>query len=324
MLVLLQFLFLCLCLVGEAFFAGMETGVISIHRMRLRHFVRRGARGARLLQEYLHDYDRLLGTTLVGTNVCVVVVSVVAASAAVQVLGHWGEACATAVVAVVVLVFGEYLPKAWFHSRPLERCARFVGALRIAELVLKPVASAVVWLTRWLVPGPEESFSKPAPFVTREDLKLLAREGEKDGVLSARERVMIHRVIELSGKRAAEIMTPRNEITLVHSDTTIRDFFETARKSNFTRMPVIDGSSGDFIGVINVFYVLSSAHKDMDQLVAEHVRRPLFVPEGMPVDDILPLLRRVRQPMGLVKNEAGDVTGLITTEDILEEIVGEL
>jgi CBS domain containing-hemolysin-like protein len=312
------------CMAGSAFFSGMETGVISIHRMRLRHFVRRGSKGAELLQGYLDNSDRLLGTTLVGTNICVVVISVVSASMAVDLLGEWGGAASTVVMSVLVLVFSEYLPKAWFHSRPLERCRRFAGMLRIGELILKPLGVTIIWLTRWLVPGPSRPLSKPLPFVTREDLKVLAREGEKDGVLSREERDMIHRVFELSGKRAREIMVPLKNMTSVWADTTVDKFFETARTSGFTRMPVRAKDTGEFAGVINVFYVLSSPELDTSRKVADFVRPPLFVSENMPVDDILPRMRRSRQPMCFVSNDESEVVGLITTEDILEEIVGQL
>ena len=324
MIIAYQLILILLCLMAGAFFAGMETGVISIHRMRLRHFVRKGAKSAKLLQSYLDDFDRLLGTTLVGTNFCVVIISVIAASLGVRLMGSTGKPLATAVVAIVVLIFGEYMPKAWFHSRPIERCSRMVGVLRACELLLKPVSVVVIWLTRLLIPGTDKSLTKPVPFVTKDDLKVLAREGEKDGVLSSRERVMIHRVIELSGKRAGEIMIPRDQMTTATSDTTLSEFFNTVQSSNFTRMPVWDPHKNCFTGIINLFYVLSTPKQEREQPVSDYMRRLLLIPEKMPVDDILPRMRRFRQPMCLVHNEAQEVIGLITTEDILKEIVGEL
>ncbi len=319
-----QLLLILLCMVAEAFFAGMETGVISIHRMRLRHFIRKGAPGASILQGFVEDPDRLLGTTLVGTNICVVVISVIAASLAVRLIGSGGEAVSSVLVTLLVLVFCEYLPKAWFHSRPLERCRRFAGLLRSAEIVFRPFSATIIWLTRWIVPGAAQPFGHPLPFVTREDLKILAHEGEKDGVLSPRERFMIHRVFELSGKTARQIMIPRNEMTYVETDTTIDEFFDLARRTNYTRMPVYDDNSDRFVGVVNVFHVLSNPPDDRSRTVAQFCRPPLFISESMPVDDIFPRLRRSRQPMCFVTDDDGQVIGLITTEDILEEIVGKL
>jgi len=319
-----QLLIIFACMFGASFFAGMETGIISIHRMRLRHFVRKGSASARILQGFVLHPDRLLGTTLVGTNICMVVVSVVAASLAVSLLGHWGETVSTVVMSALVLVFSEYLPKAYFHSRPIERTRPFARMLRFWEIVFKPLSKTMVWLTGWLVPGASKTFSAPAPFVTRDDLKVLAREGEKDGVLSPRERVMIHRVMELSGKRAGQIMVPRDQMVFVESDMQVREFFDRARDSGFTRMPVYDREQDKFTGVINVFYVLSRHPIDAEKTVAAFTRPPLLVDERMPVDDIFPRLRRFRQPMCLVTDEAREVAGLLTTEDVLREIVGKL
>jgi len=181
-----------------------------------------------------------------------------------------------------------------------------------------------VWLTRLVLPGPSKDFSEPVPFVTKEDLKVLAREGERDGVLSPRESLMIHRVIELSGKRARDIMTPAADMSVVRADTTLRAFFDTARAEGFTRMPVYDPDTQRYTGIVNLFYVLLNRPDDETRRVGDFTRPPLFVADDTPVDDILPTLRRFRQPMGLVRDDAGSVIGVLTTEDILEEIVGQL
>lgn len=313
-----------LCMIGSAFFAGIETGVISIHRMRLRHFVRHGSKNAFILQDFIENFDRLLGTTLVGTNICVVAVSVVSASLAVRFLGKWGEAASTVWTSVLVLILCEYIPKAWFHARPLERSERFAGILRIAELIFKPISFAILGITALILRTGKDAFAKPTPFVTREDLKLLAQEGEKDGVLSPRERVMIHKVIELSGKQAKQVMIPREKMICVNKGTPIPDFLIKARESKYTRMPVYNSQDDTFSGIINVFFVLTASEEKKKQTVDEFERKPLFVPENMPVDDILPRMRTARQPMCLAVDDNRKITGLITTEDILEAIVGKL
>jgi len=152
---------------------------------------------------------------------------------------------------------------------------------------------------------------------------VLAKEGEKDGVLSAKERYMIHRVIELSGKRAEAVMVPRDKMVVAYDDMRIPEFYAQARQSGLTRMPVMNRASGDFIGIINVFLVLAGGKDHSLETVGNFIRPPQFIPSSMPVDDILPRMRRGRQPMCLVKHD-GVVVGLITTEDILRTIVGEL
>ncbi len=317
-------LIVIICMIGAAFFSGIETGVISIHRVRLKHAVRKGARNAVILQWFINNPDRLLGTTLVGTNICIVMTSIVSASFASTIWQTWGEAISTPVIAIIVLIFCEYLPKAWFHGRPLERCRRYARILRISEIILRPISVSIVGITKCLVTGPPKSLPQPHPFVTREDLKLLAREGEKSGALSAGERAMISRVFELPAKKAKDVMRLRKDVVTAPTNATIPEFLELARTSHYTRMPLYDKNQDKFIGIINVFYVLANQPDAAPETIAKFARPPLFITEDTSVDDIFPLLRRSRQPMCLVTNEKSEVTGMITTEDILEEIVGAL
>jgi len=311
-------------LILHAFFAGIETGVISIHRMRLRHFVRQGSKNARILEDFIRNFDRLLGTTLVGTNICVVINSVAAAAIAAELHIPAAGAVSSVLTTVIIVLFGEYIPKAWFRARPLERCERFAGLLRLAEIIFLPFSYIIILLARLLSPGKNETFAKPRPFVTREDLKTLAKEGEKDGVLSSKERYMIHRVIELSRKKAEDIMVPLSKAVCAHNDMTVPEFCAIARKSGFTRMPVIDRSTEQFVGIINVFHVLTAGEKEKAaKTVADFMRPPQFIPADLPADDILPRMRRGRQPMCLVRRDT-DVIGLVTTEDVLRIIVGKL
>jgi len=316
-------LIILLCMIGHAFFAGIETGVISIHRMRLRYFVRQGSKNAKILEAFIQNFDRLLGTTLVGTNICVVINSVVAATLAVRLNLPGGEASSSTIMAIIIILFGEYLPKAWFRSRPIERCERFAGLLRISEIIFKPISFAIIGLARLISPGEKNTFAKPAPFVTRDDLKTLAKEGEKDGILSPKERDMIHHVIELSGKKAEDVMIPLGKITQAYNDMKIPEFYNLARKSGLTRMPVKNRETDKYIGIINVFHVLASENEHSNKTVADFMRPPQFIPAEMPVDDIIPHMRRGRQPICLIQKD-NTVTGLITTEDVLRIIVGKL
>jgi len=309
---------------GEAFFSGIETGLISIHRLRLQHFVRQGSRRALLLQEFLDNPDRLLGTTLAGTNLCMVITSIVSAGLAFDYWGSGGEMLSSAVVTMAVLIFSEYVPKAWFHGKPFERCMFFAPVLGWAARALRTPSAAIIWLSRLLVSGPTRSFTKGSPFLTRDELKLLARQGETDGVLSPAERAMIYRVLELSSKRAADIMVPRERMTFVEQNSSIDAFLKLARGVRFTRFPVYDSAQRRFVGIANVFAVAAAAVQARGKTVGEFARPPLLVPAHTPADDILPKLRRSRQPMCLIVDERSEVIGLLTVEDILREIVGQL
>lgn len=317
-------IFIIAGLLGSAFFSGIETGVISINRLRLKHYLRKGDRRAVILNYYLEDSDRLLGATLVGNNICNVVVTVTSASIAVRLFGVSGEAVSAFVVVVLLLVFGEYFPKAWFSSKPYYRSVGFADLLRFMDGLLRPLSYLLVGLTKIFVPGPARSFVKPLPFVTRDDLKMLTKDSEQSGVLSKRETWMIHRVFELSVKKAAQIMIPIEDAAKVERNMPVEDFLSFARDRKVTRMPVYDQESGEYIGIVNVMYILSSLPSAAEKNVGAFVRPVAFIAPDMPVDDIFPKMRRSSQPMILVRSDAGKVLGLITTEDILEEIVGKL
>lgn len=323
-MILAHVLIIAVCLAASAFFSGIETGIISIHRMRLRHFVRLGSRSARILESFVNDFDRLIGTTLVGNNICLVVLSVSTASLADNCTIPGVAALTPLLTAGFVILFGEYLPKAWFQARPIERSQRFAALLRAAEWGFRPVAFLIIALARALTPGGrEKTFSRPAPFVTRDDLKILAREGEKDGVLSAKERYMIHRVIEMSTLKAASIMIPLDRITSVFDDLPVPDFLALARQSGLTRFPCVRRQTGEFTGIVNVFHVLAAGEGARTGTVNAFLRPPQFIPAAMQADRILPQMRRGRQPMCLVRDGA-KVVGLVTAEDILRIIVGKL
>ncbi|MEI8352863.1 MAG: CNNM domain-containing protein, partial [bacterium] len=144
-------LLLC-CLAGAAFFEGMETGVISLNRMRLRHLAEQGDKAARILQNFLEQPDRLLGTTLMGTNLFIVTASVISANRGSR-LGEWGEAFTGMITTLLALVFSQYLPKAWFQSRPLKRCRPCAIPLRWSALMLRPFINVINWLTAWIIPS---------------------------------------------------------------------------------------------------------------------------------------------------------------------------
>ena len=314
------------CILGNAFFAGIETGVISINRIRLRHHVEAEKRWAVILQGFLSHPEQLLGTTLAGTNLCMIVASILTASVGKTLLGAWGEIVCGIMLTALVLVFAEYLPKAWFQNQPMEHCRPFAGLLQLSWTILRPLSATVTKLTDWVVPAPPqtEGAKTQYPFVTRDELKVLAEEGEEHGMLSPKQRIMIHRVFELSGKTAAQVMIPRSKMVVVSSHTTLGDFLRVAQQSAFTRMPVFDAEQKTFVGVVNLFEALANQTAEASTPIPGFMRAPLFIRDTMPLTEIFPSMRLSRQPMCLVTDAHAEVIGLITTQDLVEEIVGKL
>jgi CBS domain containing-hemolysin-like protein len=318
-----QILIIFGCLLGTAFFAGMETGIISIHRLRLRHLVKQRDSRAIAVQRLLHRPEHFLGTTLTGTNLCTVMASVTGARLATRLLGSWGPPVSEIALTLILLICCEYLPKAWFRSYPAGRTLPFVPLLQWSGYVLYPVSRVVTWVTLLMLPAARRSSGQPPAHITRDDMQYLVREAEQAGMLSRHEGKMIHGVFELTQKTVDLIMRPWHEVILVSADTPLVEFFHIARTRAIKRMPVYHQTPDRIIGIINVLDAVIDPHPET-RTVRDFTRPPQFIPADTLMDELLPRMRLTRQPMGLVTDGRGHICGLVTLNDVLGEIVGKL
>ncbi|HAL93106.1 MAG TPA: hypothetical protein DCM68_08805 [Verrucomicrobia bacterium] len=318
----LEIFLLLFCLAGSAFFAGVETGVISINRLRLQHLVRRRVPGAKTIRHFLTHSDLLLGTTLIGTNLLHVVSAVLAASIGQRLHGASGTAVAGIGLLLVTLVGCEYIPKAWFQAAPARRVLPFAGLLRAASWVLRPFSFLVNLVIHWALPRRDAREFENKMLVSREELLHLAREGERSGVLTPHESEMIHGVFDLTHKTCDVLMTPRDKMAIVHADATPEEILALARTREFNRLPVYDPAQKSFVGVVHIFDLLSD-DDPAGKTAADYMRPPQLVASYLPVDHLLPRMRVTRLPLFLVTDDRYEVIGLITLEDVLREVTGE-
>ena len=320
MMVFLKLLAVILCIAGAAFYSGIETGVISIRRLRLRHRLRQGDAAAKKLAFFLEEPNRLLGTTLVGTNLCIVIASVAASSLSMQLAGPAGQIAAGLLVSACLLVFGEYIPKAWFRAYPYLRSAKFANVLYVSWKLFYPIGAAVTWIAGLIIPKQYTGRQDLCSMATRDELKMLTVEAEQNGVLSAEERTMIHQTVELADKTAHDIQIPMGNAVVVEAGFSVAQTIELAKTNNYTRYPVKRAGGTEFEGVVDLFDVLTGSG-DSSGSIAPFIRKAVLIPSGTPADDVMPRLRIARQSMGLVTDDQGAVTGLVTTGDILNQIV---
>ena len=317
-----EYLVILLCLLIQAFLAGIEIGVISINRHRLTHLVRVNAPGAKIIEGYLHDTARLLGTTLVGSCLTLVIISTLAESMAERNLDHIGQAISACVVSLVLLIFGEYLPKVWFNRRPIERCLPWAGVLRVFERLLRPLVWLAMALTRWA--SPRLSHAERNLFVTREHIQSLVQDSAAGGQISALERLLINRVLDLQLKTAVDVMTPLKQVIHAHDEATLQECYDLATKSGHTRLPVLDAEDGTCVGILHLVEVLAKVKSPTTLTARECMAPPSFVRPEVPADDLLPIMRRSRQPMIVVRNEGGAMLGVVTQESIVRFLMGAL
>ncbi len=319
----LRLLGLLLCMIASAFFAGMETGILSMNRLRLQHLVRRGIPGAATIRHYLTHTDDLLGTTLLGTNLSQVFASVLAASLGHELAGAPGAAVMGALLTLGVLVCCEYIPKSWFQASPV-RTLRFAGLFRLAARILRPLSLAVNAIIHRLLPDAAQTDTTRKMALSREELLHLAGEGLQSGVLTPHETEMIHGVFGLTHHTCRTLMTPRRDIVSVLSSATVPQILETARLHEYNRFPVYDPDKKTFTGILNIFDILSDDTPDLATRTAtDYMRPPQLVAQYLPADHLLPRMRVTRQPLFLVTDDRCETIGLITLEDVLREITGE-
>jgi putative hemolysin len=319
-----EIILLWLGLIGSAFFSGLETGLISLNRVRLRHEVERRNRRAMILNSFVENTDRLLGTTLIGNNLANVLLAVFSAALATRLFGphYLVELLTTVVASAVVLVLGEIVPKTLFRRYPFRMCISMADLLNAAAWLFAPlvvVLGAIMRLIARIGQGaePVRSF-----FVTREELKHLAREGEAGGAITAEERQMIHGVFDFPYKTVYEVMLPLGRAVTVARDTPARELLEISQRTGFARVPVRDGDQ--LVGVVNVYELLFDTCQLNGRVAEEMMRKPQFVLSTERINRVLPRLRAGRNPLSVVINPEGKHVGIVTVEDIVEEIVGDV
>ena len=320
----LLFGLLALLIVLSAFFSGSETGLMTLNRYRLRHLARAGHPGARRAARLLERPDRLIGVILLGNNFVNILASSVATVIALRLLGEAGVAVAAGLLTLVILIFAEVAPKTLAALYP-ERLA-FPAAF-VLEPLLR-LLYPLVWVTngianallRLLRVDVEAAGEQP---LTREELRTVLIEA--GGMIPRRHQAMLLSILDLERLSVEDIMVPRGEIVGLDIDEPWEQVVERLTQAEHTRLPVYHGSIERIVGFLhvrNVVRLLAAGELDAERLLAA-VREPHFVPEGTPLMTQLLNFQRERRRIALVVDEYGEILGLVTLEDILEEVVGE-
>ena len=315
---------LAVLLVFSAFFSGSETALMSLNRYKLRHKARTGHRGAKLAEALLARPDRLIGLILLGNNAVNILAASLAGVISLNLGGQAGFAIGTAVMTLVVLIFAETAPKTMAALNP-ERIA--FPAAYIYYPMLK-VLYPLVWLTNLLANGVLfilglRRTDGEGDALSREELRTIVHEASTR--ISTRYRRMLVSILDLEQVTVDDVMVPHNEITGVDLDDDIEAITRLIQDSEHTRLPVYRDTIDNVVGMLhlrrlaNVFDKSEVSKEDIERLLVE----PYFVPEGTPLSTQLVQFQRGRQRLALVVDEYGDIQGMVTLEDILEEIVGE-
>src|SRR5438876_128163 len=327
----MEVIVMLLCFVLAALASGTETALTSVGRLRVRYLAEQGSQAAAILQRLRADPNRFLSTVLFTNTLALIVASTASALLSDALFTRWGVASEwrlwltlldSVALSVVLLIVAEVTPKtfALAHAErvalaaavPVDRLASFLGP--------------ILWSVTTVSPALNRGRAARAPYLTEEELLAALHVSEESGVIEEQDHKMIYGIIEIGDKTVREIMIPRTDIVAVAHDAQLRDIVKLFKQHRHTRMPVYDENIDHVVGLIHtkdllLFYTLSSSRKfDMDKVL-----RPIeFTPEQKKVDELLNEMRTKKVHMMIVVDEYGGTAGLVTLEDLLEEIVGEI
>ncbi len=316
---LLVFLLLC-----SAFFSSSETGMLSLNRYRLRHQAKEGHRGAKRAIDLLSRPDRLLGTILVGNNFVNILASSIATVLAMQLWGEAGIAIATIGLTILLLIFGEITPKTLAALRPEAIAYPVSLPLSLLQKGLYPLVAMLGWISNGMLRliGVDPS-KKGTDSLSTEELRSVVRESGSD--LPMNRQSMLLGILDLERVTVDDIMIPRNEVAGIDLEDDLEVIVGQLRTTPHTRLPVFHKDINQIEGIVHMRQIARLLSHD--QLTKESLlqacNEPYFVPENTPLSTQLLNFQKQKRRIGIVVDEYGDVLGIVTLEDILEEIVGE-
>jgi CBS domain containing-hemolysin-like protein len=319
-------------LAGSAFFSSTETALTALGESRARQLRESGGRRARFLTAWIEHPERVLSTLLIGNTLAAIGVGALSASVAADlVAGHaaWAEggavAGATFLTTVVVLFFGEIVPKTMAKRRPAELALATMPAARFLTWLLWPVTGATSRAATAFM-RLAGSGSSAAPPVTGEEIEYLIEMGTREGVLDEVKEELLNSVLEFADRVVKEIMVPRTRMVAIDRDAPPEELTRIVTENPYSRMPVFQGTVDNIVGILMVREIVLELRRGPIQAVGldGHLRPAFFVPEQMKISRLLKEMQRRHVHLAIVVDEFGGTSGIVTMEDVLEEIVGEI
>ncbi|MDI6688882.1 MAG: hemolysin family protein [Actinomycetota bacterium] len=312
-------------LVLSAFSSAAETALTSVNRIKVKHMVEEKVSGAAILEALLEHPARFLATILLLNNLVNIGAASLAAVTAANLGLSYPAVISTGVVTFLVLVYGEITPKT-FSAQNAERIALLVARpISLLCIVLFPIARLFIFIANMFIRLFGGKTMKEGPFITEEELKTMVSVGEKEGVIEEQEKEMIHSVFEFGDTVVREVMVPRMDMVCVDSNASSEEVLALFAKEKHSRIPVYEDTVDNIIGIIYSKDLLTQVAKGNAKIPLKKLVRPVhYIPETKKVSELLRELQRKRQHMAIVVDEYGGTAGLVTIEDLLEEIVGEI
>ena len=318
-----QIIILLILLALSAFFSSNETALMSVNRIRLRSLADEGNKRASMALDILEDQmPKLLSAILIGNNIVNISASSLATTLAYS-FGGYMVSIVTLILTVLILIFGEITPKNYATINAEKITLRYIPVFKFLMTIMTPVIFIINLFSRGVMRLMRVDPDAASKAMTEEELRTIVDVSHEDGVIESDEKEMIYNVFDLGDATAKDIMVPRVHVTFADVESTYDELIEIFREDKFTRLPVYKDSQNNIVGIINMKDLLLY-DKNEEFVIDRFLRKPHFTYETKSISDLLVEMKDSTFNIAIVLDEYGDMAGLITLEDILEEIVGEI
>ena len=310
-----QIIVLIILLVLSGFFSMSETALMALSKIRIRHMVEEGVKGAKLVEKLTEDPNKLLGAILIGNNI----VNILASS-----LGPSGVGVATAVMTVLVLIFGEITPKSIAKQKSEEVSLKVSKPINIIVKILKPFIGIFSFISSLFIRLLGGDPKATEPFITEEELRTMVGVSEEEGVLEDVEKEMIFNVFDFADSQAKDVMVQRVDIVAVDTEATYEEVLEVIKTEQFSRIPVYNQTIDDIVGVLYVKDLIIAGQNKEGFKVSDYMREPYYTFEFKKIKELFNEMKKTRNHLSVVLDEYGGTVGIVTIEDLIEEVFGDI
>ena len=319
-----QIIVLIILLVLSGFFSMSETALMALSKIRIRHMVEEGVKGAKLVEKLTEDPNKLLGAILIGNNIVNILASSLATTLFVSLVGPSGVGVATAVMTVLVLIFGEITPKSIAKQKSEEVSLKVSKPINIIVKILKHFIGIFSFISSLFIRLLGGDPKATEPFITEEELRTMVGVSEEEGVLEDVEKEMIFNVFDFADSQAKDVMVQRVDIVAVDTEATYEEVLEVIKTEQFSRIPVYNQTIDDIVGVLYVKDLIIAGQNKEGFKVSDYMREPYYTFEFKKIKELFNEMKKTRNHLSVVLDEYGGTVGIVTIEDLIEEVFGDI
>ena len=301
-----------------------ETALMSLSKVRLRNMVEEKVKGADLVEKLLEEPNKLLGAILIGNNIVNIGASSIATSVALQIFGNSGAAVATGIMTVLILIFGEITPKSLAQQNAEKISIRIAKIIKFIVTVFKPFVTVFTGISSLFIRICGGDPNETEPFITEEELRTMVGVSEEEGVLEDGEKEMIFNVFDFSDIQVKDVMVQRVDMVALDATSDYSKVKELIKEEQFSRVPVFNETIDNIVGILNVKDLIIKDNDTENFNILDYIREPFYTFEFKKIKEVFNEMKKTRNHFAVVLDEYGGTVGIVTIEDLIEEIVGEI